>query len=390
MKILLITNGFPSKGHLAGMFLPDLVGELNRLGCDVHVLTQNCDTQNTESETLWEGCKVTYFGWKGRDTPLIHVFERGLSSIFFTLHFFLNGIRAGCHISKQWKPDFIFAEWLIPAGLISYGVSKFRGIPYAARALGSDVLVVTKNPLIRGIVRFVARHAAVLFADGFDLCKRTSEIAGGKECHFAATSRRMGQKRSDFKPFEDDGLFTTLTVGRLHRVKGQDLLIGAAKILWERGVQFRFYIVGEGEGYPSLSKQIWEMGLGHRVILTGKLEDGDLIDLLVHVDCVVIPSRSETIPLVFKEAVEAKKPLIVTDVGDMKYLVEHYHLGYVVPKEDDVGLADGIEKMSKTQDRSQFIQSGDRIGTLLSVEKAAQIIREELAKYLSLLQENRV
>jgi len=363
--------------------LPDLIAELNKLGCEVNILTQNCDSNRTESETLWKGCKVTYFGWRGNDTPLISIFEKVKSNILLIVHFFLNGIRVGHKISRRWEPHFIFAEWLIPAGLISYGVSRLTGVPYAARALGSDVLVATEHPLTRKFVRFVARHASVLFADGFDLCKKTSRIAGGKECHFAATSRKIGDKRSNFKPLKDDGLFVTLTVGRLHRMKGQDILINAAKILNEKGIEFRSYIVGEGEEYKALSNQIREVGLGHRVILTGRIEDGDYFDLLGHVDCVIIPSRSETIPLVLREAVEAQKPLIVADVGDMRCLVEQYNLGYVVPREDEAKLAGAMERMSKIRNRSQFIQNGGSVVSILGVEKAARTIYENLARHLN-------
>lgn len=383
MRILLLTNSFPSGGRLGGLFLPDLIVELNKLGCEVNVLVQNSECNHTETETLWEGCKVTYFGWEGKDTALINIFEKVFSNLLLIIQFFYGGIRTGYKIARQWKPHFIFAEWLIPAGLIAASVSKLTGTPYAVRALGSDIHVTGKHPLTRKFVRYVARHASVLFADGFELCRKTSEIAEGKECHFAATSRTIGDKKSDFKPLEDKGLFVTLTVGRLHPTKGQDILIDAAKILNEREIEFRSYVVGEGERYQVLKKQIYEMGLEDRVILTGKIEDGDYQSLLGHADCVIIPSRSETIPLVLKEAIEAKKSLIVTDVGDMRYLVEQYHLGYVVPKGDAISLADAMEKMSKAENHSQFMQNRENVISLFSVEKAARTIYENLSKHLN-------
>jgi glycosyltransferase involved in cell wall biosynthesis len=97
---------------------------------------------------------------------------------------------------------------------------------------------------------------------------------------------------------------------------------------------------------------------------------------------VIIPSRSETIPLVLREAVEAQKPLIVADVGDMRYLVEQYRLGYVVPSEDHAKLAEAMERMSKIKNRSEFIQNRDSVISILSVEKAARTIYENLARYL--------
>ena len=57
-------------------------------------------------------------------------------------------------------------------------------------------------------------------------------------------------------------------------------------------------------------------------------------------DCVVIPSRSESIPLVFSEALNFDKELIVTDVGDMGMLGRQYGVAWVVPPED----ADRVER----------------------------------------------
>lgn len=363
------------------MFLPDLIHELNKLGCEVCVLTQNCNSDRTESRILWDGCKVTNFAWKGGDIPLIDLMEKPFAGVPLATQFFFSAIRTGRKIARKWKPDFIFAEWLIPAGMVAYVISKLTCIPYAVRALGSDILIGVEKPIIKNCLRLVARHAAVLFADGFKLCEKTSELAGGKECHFAQTSRNLSNRKSDFNWLDDAGFFTTCTIARLEKVKGHIYLVNAVRFLTNKGRAVRSYIVGNGEEYDYLSRRIRELGLENRVILTGRLEDGDITDLLQHVDCVIIPSLSESIPLVFSEAVSARRPLIVTDVGDMKYLVEKCNLGYVVPRRESRALADAIEKMSKNPNRSQFSNDSDKILNLLSLKDAARTIVGELIRY---------
>jgi glycosyltransferase involved in cell wall biosynthesis len=363
-----------------GGFIPDLLKELNKLNCKIHVITQNCVSKQTESINLWNGCQATCFSWKGGDIPLVNLMSKGISGIVLIIQYFINGIRVGRKIAKEWNPDFIFAEWLVPSGLMAFAISKLTGIPYAARALGSDVLVAAKRFGIKQITRVVANNATVLFADGFDLCKKTSELAGGKECHYTATSRKMGDKRSLFKPMDDVGLFTTCTVGRLHHVKGQDVLVDAAKKLVTRGIAFRSYIVGMGEEYGNLLKQILDLELQEKVILTGKLEDGDIVDLLKHIDCVIIPSRSESISLTLAEAARAGKPAVVTDVGDMRYIVEKYNLGYVVPPNNSAELANAMVKISSNENRIPFAKEDDSEAflSLLSIENAARTILDKL------------
>jgi glycosyltransferase involved in cell wall biosynthesis len=60
---------------------------------------------------------------------------------------------------------------------------------------------------------------------------------------------------------------------------------------------------------------------------------------------VVIPSRSESIPLVFSEALNFGKELIVSDVGDMGMLGREYGVAEVVPPENPVALKEALKKM---------------------------------------------
>jgi glycosyltransferase involved in cell wall biosynthesis len=381
MKILLITSGFPKKGRIAGIWIPDLIHELNTLGCHIHILTQNCDHPKTEEETLWQGCDITYFKWQGGETPLVNILERGVSGIPIIFQFFIRGIYEGMRICRKWQPDILLAEWLIPSGFMAYVIAKLYKIPYAVRALGSDVLKAEQNPIIRMIVGRIAKSSHVLFADGFDLCKKTAALAGGKSCVFAATSRKLDFKRSGFKIPDNPGFFTTCTVGRLHPVKGQDILIAAARVLVERGIRFRSYIIGEGTEFDRYRDMIGRACLDDYVILTGRLEDGDIADFLHHVDCIVIPSRSESIPLAFGEAIAARKPMIVTSVGDLPYLVGKYELGYVIPPDSPVALADAMEKMS-LHPRDRFFaeeKTYQELDAMLSTEGAAKVMFEALA-----------
>jgi glycosyltransferase involved in cell wall biosynthesis len=385
MKILLITSSFPKAGRVGGMFIPDTVRTLNELGATVHVLTQNCDSTRTSRETLWPGCEVTYFGWRGGDVPLVSLFENKLSGLFPVLQYFINGFRAGRRICKDWKPDIIFAEWLIPSGLTARLLSVFSNIPYCCRALGSDVYQAAKNNLLRPVIEHVARNCDLLFADGFDLCSKTSALAAGKPCYFAATARHLESRESDFSALADADRFTFCCIGRLHKVKGQDVLIKSCEILLQRGIPFRCYLVGAGEEKNSLENLINGLSLPEHVILTGKLEDGDIVKLLQKIDCVVVPSRSESIPMILAEAVNAHKPLILSDVGDMGLLAEKYKLGYVVKAEDHDALAGALIKMSNSGIRCSFYDKEryEELGKILSVKSGANVILEKIKGLLN-------
>lgn len=381
MKMLLLTSSFPRFGRISGVFIPDTIRVLNSYGVDVHVLTQNCDFDITFSEELWPGCRITYFGWRGGDTPLVSLLDNhGADGIVLAFQYFMNGLKEGRRICRDWKPDIIHAEWLIPAGLLARLLFFATATPYSCRALGSDVYVAAENPLFRPIIKNIAKNSSVLFADGFDLQNRTSALAGGKPCYFAATARHMESKRSDYVFPDDSGRFTFCSVGRLHPVKGQDVLIDACEILKRKQIPFRCYLVGSGGEKENLERLIEKYSLQDDVILTGHLEDGDITYLLQRVDCAVIPSRSESIPLILMEAAAAKKPLVLTNVGDMGFLAQKYKLGYVVESEDYEKLSDSLIAMSDPDNRNSFYdrERYAALASLLSVESGAKIIYEKI------------
>ena len=62
----------------------------------------------------------------------------------------------------------------------------------------------------------------------------------------------------------------------------------------------------------------------------------------------VIPSGSDSLPLVFAEAVQCGSPLIVYDTGDLGHFVRRFSLGRVVPCGDIAALSSALV-CTKTQ-----------------------------------------
>lgn len=78
--------------------------------------------------------------------------------------------------------------------------------------------------------------------------------------------RRMAQVDT----FSDGyGGIRLVTTGRLVKQKGYDLAIKAAKILKEKGLEFRWYFIGEGEERTHLESLISEHGLEQSITLMG-------------------------------------------------------------------------------------------------------------------------
>ena len=133
------------------------------------------------------------------------------------------------------------------------------------------------------------------------------------------------------------------SVGRLAggRVKGFDLLLGAAQRLLATIPDLHILIVGDGPRRPFLEEKVEQLGLHGRVHLVGTAEDIRLP--LAAMDVFVFPVRwNEGFGLSLVEAMAAGKPVVATRVGAVPDIVRHGQDGWLVEPEDVVSMADGI------------------------------------------------
>lgn len=115
-----------------------------------------------------------------------------------------------------------------------------------------------------------------------------------------------------FFPSEFEGAtgVKLLSVGRLTRQKGFDLAIEAAAELKERGLDFRWYIIGTGELAADLEEQIKKNNVSDCFIMLG--EKSNPYPYMKHADIIVQPSRFEGKSVVLSEAKILCKPIIAT------------------------------------------------------------------------------
>ncbi len=122
-----------------------------------------------------------------------------------------------------------------------------------------------------------------------------------------------------------------LYLGRIHRIKGLDLLVSAFAGLCNELKEVRLVIVGGDDGYlRTLEQMVKDLGIGDRVIFTGFLDGEIKLAAYVDADVYVLPSLYECFPTTVMEACAAGTPVIVTDACQMAPQIEN-RVGLVVP-----------------------------------------------------------
>jgi glycosyltransferase involved in cell wall biosynthesis len=135
-----------------------------------------------------------------------------------------------------------------------------------------------------------------------------------------------------------------LFVGRLVYEKGIHVLINAVPKILEK-VNAKFVIVGSGYMKESLSEIVKKMGLSHKVLFTGFLDDETLRKLQKCADVSVVPSLFEPFGIVALEAMAAKSPVVVSDSGGLSEIVEHDVTGVKVYPNNSDSLTWGVTRV---------------------------------------------
>jgi glycosyltransferase involved in cell wall biosynthesis len=105
-------------------------------------------------------------------------------------------------------------------------------------------------------------------------------------------------------------------------------------------VKVRAIAVGEGQEETSLRERIAREDLPIEIV--AKMPRSDLVGLYAAADLLVLTSVIEGMPMVVLEAMATGCPAAVTDVGDVRRIVEPGHNGFVAPVDSPEDLADAI------------------------------------------------
>jgi glycosyltransferase involved in cell wall biosynthesis len=155
------------------------------------------------------------------------------------------------------------------------------------------------------------------------------------------------------------------SVGRVVVEKGLHLLIRAMPLILARQPAAKAVIAGKGPELEALRSLAWRLDVGEKVLLTGFITDEDRDRLFKIADCAVFPSLYEPFGIVALEAMAARCPVVVSEVGGLQDVVDHGQTGLTVYPDDPASLAWGIVQTLQDPDQAQA-----------RVARAYQIVRQ--------------
>lgn len=248
--------------------------------------------------------------------------------------------------------------------------AKIYGIPYVLQAHGSLLRRITKQRLKKlydGLWGYkLLRDASKVIAlsqteaeqyKSMGVNQNKIEIVpNGIDLSLYNHLPARGEFRRKY--FIGNGEKLILFLGRIHIIKGLDLLVEAWDCLRRESPNAKLVIVGSDDGYlPQLKQLIAKLQSGREIVLTGPLYGRDKLEAYVDADVYVLPSTSEGFPVSVLESCACGTPIIVSDQCGIADIVDN-QVGLVVPPNKNQLSAAILHMLSDQKMRQQFGERG--------------------------------
>jgi glycosyltransferase involved in cell wall biosynthesis len=354
--IAILTTSYPDTtpgSEAAGSFVEDFARELSD-SVRVTVVTASFSDSISTTGNL----TVRRFAVPKLPLSLLNpMWPNHWISIIVTLR---RGLETVKKLATEDKPDHIFALWALPCGYWANAVAREFRIPYSVWALGSDIWGLGKLPLVRAKLRHVLLGAHACYADGFQLGKEVENISGS-DCRFLPSTRRMVLPL--FPQLSHNPPYKLAFLGRWHPNKGVDILLDALARLtdadWEKVAEIRIF--GGGQLADMVTEMARKLQIqGWPVVLGSYLDKEQASELIGWADYLMLPSRIESIPVIFSDAAKLGTPIVSTPVGDLPRLYQDYQFGVLAVNISPAAFCKAIQS-ALSRNPADFLAGLERV-----------------------------
>lgn len=143
-------------------------------------------------------------------------------------------------------------------------------------------------------------------------------------------------------------------------------------------------VLGDGELRRSLEGLAASLGIADRTHFTGWWDD--VPAALADLDVVVLSSRNEGTPVALIEALAAGRPVVATDVGGVRHVVQDGETGWLCPPGDPSALSDLVRRALEHRDLAVHLAEEGR-RRVAERFGSARMIADHVALYQELLRD---
>lgn len=272
------------------------------------------------------------------------------------------------------KPDIIHVHVLTRCGVVALWQKIVHGIPYVITEHWSRYLPGND---FRGFFRKIVTKIVVGNAE--TVTTVTENLAKAMRSHGLKNKNYVVLPNvvdvNIFKPVEKHNAKTKIIHISCFEDKSKNIsgLIDALSILESKHTEYQCVFIGEGIDFEKL-KRYALLKLNHKnIIFTGLLQGQALADELASGDFLVLSSNYENMPVVILEALSCGLPIVSTDVGGIKEVIDETS-GILVSPHDTEKLADAIHTMISNHQSYDINSLRDKVLRKYSYEAVGRFL----------------
>jgi glycosyltransferase involved in cell wall biosynthesis len=249
-----------------------------------------------------------------------------------------------------------------------------------------------RTRLFRAVERRLARETDVLVAVSPEVRDELVKVGVAPATKFAVV--RLGIELSERMAGATDGAALRASLGiprdrfcvgwvaRMSAVKQPGDVLRALRRLRDLGVDAALIMIGDGPDRPGLEEQARSLGLVEGVHFVGFQHD---VGPWFHAfDVLLLPSRSEGTPVSAIETLASGRPVVATDVGGTRDVVEEGISGFLVPFGDVGAAAERLERLARDPALRERMGSAGQRRTLARY-RVPRLVEDVDCLYRSLL-----
>ncbi len=246
---------------------------------------------------------------------------------------------------REFQPDILHAHYATSYGLIG-ALSGFH--PYIISVWGEDVYKFPNaSGLHKSLLKYNLKKADEILSTS-DIMRNETR----KYTHKDIMVTPFGVDTNEFRKKEAKKEKDTIYIGTIKAMEdkyGIRYIIEATKLLVQRikNKKLKVLMVGPGTQIDRYKEIVKEQKLEHVIEFTGRISFTEvsnyhnLLDVFLNVSV----DDSESFGVAVVEAMACETPVIVSDVGGLKEVVDHGEYGIVVKKRDAEAIATAVEKI---------------------------------------------
>ena len=373
MKILFFNYEYPPLGGGAANATAYILKEYSKISnFEVDLVTSSIDNKY-HFEKIGENVNIHRLPIGKNEKNLHFQSQKDLLVYSWKAYFFSK------NLVKKEKYDLTHSFFTVPCGFISLILKWQFKIPYIISLRGSDVPGYSERfsflyKFIIPLVRLIWNKSFGVVANSKGLRELALRTDSEQEIRIIYNGIDLNQfAKSKTQKVENSEKFKILCVTRITPRKGIRYLIEAVKRLSQKSDNISLRIIGEGDEKEELQELVKSLGIQNKIEFTGLVPHEKLPPYFEESDVFVLPSLNEGMSNSMLEALASGLPLIATDTGGTRELVDDGINGYIIKMKNSQDIADKIDILIQNRDlRMKMGEESRRKAESMSWEKVAR------------------